>query len=542
VAIDAEGNAYLGGMTMSADFPTTPGSYQPDFGGEEGTGGAFVTKLAPSGSALVYSTYLGSSDEPMAIAVDASGSAYLAGTAFEPFPTTPGAFQTEVRGSDAYVTKFSPDGASLIYSTRLGGSSGDSAHGLAVDAAGNAYVAGDTSSTDFPTANAFQGVFGGGDNDIFVAKLDSAGATLLYSTFLGGTGTEVTSNAGNALSVDPTGHAVVTGETLSEDYPLLNAAQTARAGGSDVVVTRLDPTGSALVYSTLLGGGDVEYGWGITADGDGNTIVVGYTQSSTCPPLPAPCAPFPLVNAFQPIYGNDPVLGDPGLGNSYDGFVTKLGPAGNLVFSSFMGGSGHDFMYGAAVGAGGDIWVTGVTGSPNFPTAAALYPSNPNGIPWAFIARISDACQSATDCRSAPLCRRPDTGVCDVPTGTCQYPDIDVGAVCDDADPCTAPDQCDAAGNCQGGPNTCADGGTDAGADNGTDVGPDPGADPGTDGGADTGADPGGVEEGGPSDAADGGTDDLVGSCGCGSAATQCLPLAALLLLLARIRRRRIPR
>ncbi|MGH8635586.1 MAG: SBBP repeat-containing protein [Burkholderiales bacterium] len=186
IAVDAEGNAFVAGSTRSFDFPTTAGAFQPT-----GGGGVFVTKLGPTGSSLVYSTYLlgGSDLFGLGIAVDADGSAYVTGSAGPNFPTTPGAFQPTSGGGDAFVAKLNPTGSALIYSTYLGGAGSDGGSGIAVDPAGNAYVTGDTYSTNFPTtAGALQTILGGGDSsggfppsDTFVTKLDPAGSGLVYS-------------------------------------------------------------------------------------------------------------------------------------------------------------------------------------------------------------------------------------------------------------------------------------------------------------------------------------------------------------------------
>ena len=350
IAIDASGNAYAAGETQSSGFPTTPGAFQTAL---TGTVDAFVTKLNPTGSALVYSTYLGNA-AGSAIAVDADGNAYVTGGPFvnklDPtgstlvystslgdgaisaiavdgnrsayvtgqttsanFPTTPRAFQTTFSGTaDAFVTKLNPSGSGLVYSTYLGEAAGSA---IAVDAGGNAYVTG-TASTNFATTTgAFQTTFAGGSNDAFVTKLDPTASALVYSTYLGGSdGAE----SGSGIAVDADGNAYVTGRTTSTNYPTTPGAfQTTYAGGSDVFsagdafVTKLDPTGCTLIYSTYLGGGTVDVGNGIGLDATGNFYVAGATNSRTFPTTPA---------AFQPI-------GHTGNGfhaNSFDAFIAKF--------------------------------------------------------------------------------------------------------------------------------------------------------------------------------------------------------------------------
>src|SRR5947207_625485 len=248
IAVDAAGNAYVAGETVSSNFPTTAGAFQTTFGGGVfGAGDVFVTKLNPTGSALVYSTYLGgsSSDAGYGIAVDAAGNAYVTGgTGSTDFPTTIGAFQTTKGGGfrDAFVTKLNPTGSALVYSTYLGGSGVNNGFGIAVDALGNAYVTGQTFSTDFPTTpGAIQTTFGGGGGffrggDAFVTKLNPTGSALVYSTYLGGLG----SDTGFAIALEYP-NAYVTGHTLSRNFPTTTGAfQTMHGGGfQDAFVTKI---------------------------------------------------------------------------------------------------------------------------------------------------------------------------------------------------------------------------------------------------------------------------------------------------------------
>jgi beta-propeller repeat-containing protein len=293
IAVDADGNAYVTGGTASSDFPTTPGAF------ETGTRRGFVSKLNPSGTALVYSTTsLGGS----AIAVDADGNAYLTGSVFvfgtasPNFPTTPGAFQTNFGGgtSDAYVAKLDAIGSALVYSTYLGGSGEDRASAIAIDASRNAYVTGYTGSTDFPTtAGVFQSAFAGGTpdpnfsaapTDAFVTKLDPTGSALAYSTYLGGSGNDF----GYGIVVDTPGNAYLTGDTQSTNFPTTPGAPQAAFGGGtqDVYVTKLNPAGSVLAYSTYLGGSDSDESGGIAVDTMGNAYVTGSTRSSNFPTTP----------------------------------------------------------------------------------------------------------------------------------------------------------------------------------------------------------------------------------------------------------------
>jgi hypothetical protein len=308
IAVDGFGNAYVTGGTSSADFPTM-NPLQPTIGG---SGDAFMAKLNVAGSALVYSTYLGGSDSDSAtgIAVDGLGNAYLTGwTLSHDFPTMNPLKPTASSGVNGFVAKLNAAGSALVYSTYLGGS-GVVAYGIALDGSGNAYVAGFTMIPDFPTANPLQATFGGGDHDAFVAKLNAAGSALVYSTYLGGSSTDVA----YGIAVDGSGNAYVTGLTMSADFPTVNPLQATigGAGGYDAFVAKLNAAGSALVYSTYLGGTCLDSGYGIAVDGLGNAYAAGFTQ----------CTGFPTAN---PLQAN--------VGGYADAFVAKIG---TVVFSGFF--------------------------------------------------------------------------------------------------------------------------------------------------------------------------------------------------------------
>jgi hypothetical protein len=374
IAVDAAGNAYVAGAA-SPGFPTTPGAFDT-------TGGpVFVTKLNPTGTALVYSTYLGGTavGRGMAIAIDADGNAYVTGSATSNFPTTAGAFQPIFGGglSDTFVTKLDPSGSALVYSTYLGGTSLDSGTSIALDAARNAYVTGETYSTDFPTANAFQAGKANGtvNTDAFVTKLDATGSTLVYSTYLGGD----LRDTGLGIAVTADGSAYVTGDTGSANFPTTAGAfQPVFGGKEDVFVAKLDPTGSALVYSTYLGGSESELGGAIAVDADGNAYVTGNTKSAGFPTTPG---------AFQPAFsgGFDPLC----ICIAADAFVTKLDPTGSsLVYSTYLGGHGTEFGSGIAVDDARNAYVTGSTGSTDFPTVDALQPNKAGGESDAFVTKL----------------------------------------------------------------------------------------------------------------------------------------------------------
>lgn len=371
VAVDSSGNAYVTGSTSSTNFPTvTP--LQPAFGG--GGTDAFLAKLDPTGSVLVYSTYLGGSlsDTGQGIAVDSAGNAYVTGqTSSTNFPTRNALQPASGGGGDAFLAKVNPTGSALVYSTYLGGSASDDGYGIAVDSAGNAYIIGTTFSTNFPTENSLQSTNMGG-TDAFVAKLNPAGSALVYSTYLGGSGSEV----GIAIAADNSGNAYVTGYTSSTNFPVVNSLQAVNAGGNDAFVAKIDPTGSALVYSTYLGGNYGDTGQGIAVDSAGNAYVTGITFSTN----------FPTVNPLQARYA----------GGGNDAFVAQFNPAGSaLVYSTYLGGSGIDFAHAITVDSAGNAYVAGGTGSTDFPTVNPLQPANAGSYD-AFLVKISSAIPAVT--------------------------------------------------------------------------------------------------------------------------------------------------
>ncbi|MGA2325613.1 MAG: SBBP repeat-containing protein [Bryobacteraceae bacterium] len=367
IAVDAAGSAYVTGYTASTNFPSQS-PYQATL---QGTANVFVTKLSPAGNALVYSTYLGGSgwDWGRGIAVDGAGSAYVTGSTDSANFPTQSAYQATFQGGpcDAFVTKLSPAGNALVYSTYLGGRGQDLGFGIAVDGAGSAYVTGYTDSANFPTQSAYQATKQGDYNNAFVTKLTPAGNALVYSTYLGGSGVD----GGSAIAVDGAGSAYVTGGTTSPDFPTQSPYQATFQGYSDAFVTKLTPAGNALVYSTYLGGSGDDGGGGIAVDGAGSAYVTGYTSSTN----------FPTQSAYQAT-----------LQGSQDAFVTKLTPAGNaLSYSTYLGGSGDDWGFGIAVDAAGSAYVTGWTSSQNFPTQSPYQATNQGGIYDAFVTKLTPA-------------------------------------------------------------------------------------------------------------------------------------------------------
>jgi beta-propeller repeat-containing protein len=342
IATDASGNAYVTGNTQSTDFPVANAFQMKNAGSVD----AFVTKLNASGSALVYSTYLGGSDneQPFGIAVDAADNVYVTGgTRSANFPLANPIQSANAGLFDVFVTKLNAAGSALVYSTYVGGSADDIGEGLALDPAANAYVTGDTHSTDFPTEQPVQGQYGGGMSDAFVTNMNASGSAFVYSTYLGGSGDD----EGRGIAADAVGRAHVVGLTTSTDFPTANALQPENAGGFDAFVTTLRPTGS-FFYSTYLGGSDFDQGGGIALDASGNTYLAGSTRSLD----------FPTFLPIQPT----------NRGNG-DAFIAKLNAAGSrLLYSTYFGGSGDDRAFAIVERAFKSIYVAGLTTSTDFPT------------------------------------------------------------------------------------------------------------------------------------------------------------------------------
>jgi len=422
IAADSGGNAYVTGLAGSIDFPTTAGAYQTTAPTNAGAGNAFVTKLNPAGSALVYSTYLGGStvttcphdfasgcrcaDQGAGIAVDAAGHAYVAGwTCSTDFPTTLGAFQPTLHGfQNAFATKLNSDGTGLLYSTYLGGSDTEWGFGVALDSQDNAYLTGATCSSDFPvTPSAFQALYQGNprqpiNNQIvcgsnaFVSKLSSntilsnlnpalpEPVSLAYSTYLGGTSGDVAFG----IAVDSQGNAYATGFTYSTNFPVVSPAfqmsHLAPPGAGNAFVSKLNPAGvgsQSLVYSTYLGGSGGDEAFGIAADSQGSAYVTGFTCSANFPVTPL---------AFQTTYQNPRCYA----------FATKFNPTGTgLVYSSYLGGNGYyssDYGFGIAVDAAGNAYMTGMTSSSDFPTTPDAFQPQLATPSWnAFVTALNSA-------------------------------------------------------------------------------------------------------------------------------------------------------
>jgi len=356
ITVDVEGSVYVTGVTTSADFPVASAAQSKNSGG---TTDAFILKLDPTGTQIVYSTYIGGSgsDEGHSIAVDTGGNAHITGyTSSNDFPIVSGFQRTRGGVLDAYVLKLNRTGNAILFSSFLGGSVDDRGYGIALDAAGNMYLTGTTSSTNFPTANPYQRNYAGGFADAFVAKIGSGG-NLIYSTYMGGLGNDNPFS----IAVDGNGAAYVTGFTSSPNFPLVNALQNTYGGGTDdVFVFKLNPAGTALQYSTYIGGISSDEATRIAVDEAGSAYITGYTNSLN----------FPRINAYQATIAGSP---DANGVWPFDAFVAKLSPDGaSLTFSSYFGGSQHDSGTGIAVDRGHNVYICGYTISFDLPVANAV--------------------------------------------------------------------------------------------------------------------------------------------------------------------------
>jgi hypothetical protein len=382
IAVDRSGNLYMTGQTASLDFPATSGSFQT---ANAGSDDVFVTKFDSAGQ-LIYSTYLGGSafDSGEGVAVDRSGAAYLTGTTCSSdFPTIPGAFQSayagtnggcETYGGDAFVSKLNPSGSTLAYSTYLGSSGSDVGYGIAINASGNAYVAGLAGAASFPTtAGAAQTRFGGGF-DAFVSEVGPEGSSLVYSTFVGGQYGDLA----YSIALDSSGDAFAGGYTDSKNFPVTSKVfQTTLRAPTAGFVTKLNPQGSKLLYSTYLGGSGSGTApcatcvTGVALDPLGDAYVSGLTWETN----------FPVTSgAIQRAYA----------GGYHDAFVAEFNAAGSaLRYATYLGGNGDDGAVSVAVDGTGNIYLRGNTYSTNFPvTSNALQSANGGGSD-AFLAEIA---------------------------------------------------------------------------------------------------------------------------------------------------------
>jgi hypothetical protein len=380
IAVDDNGDIYITGYTAdhTTDFPTTSGAYNETHNGQNDV---FVSKLAANGSILIFSTFLGGSgsDYGYSIAVDDNGDIYITGYAADhttDFPTTSGAYnETHNGGTDVIVSKLSANGSTLIFSTFLGGLGNDFGYSIAVDDNGDIYITGSTgdSTTDYPTTTGAFDEIHNGDSDVFVSILAANGSTLIFSTFLGGSGNDY----GKSLVIDYNGDIYITGYTADDttDFPTTSGAYNETHNEFyDVFVSKLAAKGSTLIFSTFLGGSGHDYGSSIAVDDNGDVYITGYTADST--------TDFPTTtSAFDETHNG-----------GLDVFVSKLSANGSiLIFSTFLGGTSNDYGHSLAVDDNGDVYVTGYAGdgTPDFPTTTGAYNETHNGGVDVIVSKLS---------------------------------------------------------------------------------------------------------------------------------------------------------
>jgi Leucine-rich repeat (LRR) protein len=369
IAVDGSGSVIVAGGTGSVDFPTVNALY----GNYSGYGDGFISKISPDGSALVFSTYLGGNNGASikSVAVDGSGAIYVGGyTDSSNFPVV-NAFQSTIQGTPSgFVSKLAADGASLIYSTYLGGDNGANIYDLAVNSGGEAYVTGTTYSTNFPVQNPIQAARCGDSEDAFVTKFSTSGSSLVYSTYLGGSDTE----EAYGLAIDDSGAAYAGGRTASEDFPVYNAYQGTTTGATDGFISKISPDGSSLVFSTYLGGEYRDYIVDIDANNTG-VFVTGITFSPD----------FPITaGAYDSTFNGDPIS------EKADYFISRLSSSGdNLIYSTYMSPSWFNTECRVVhAGPDGSAYAAGQTAGEDFPWVDGLKPDYYIGIK-AFVSQLT---------------------------------------------------------------------------------------------------------------------------------------------------------
>lgn len=415
LAVDASGSAVLAGSTSSTNFPTTPGVVQPVHGGAGASTNLVIASLTPAGDTFTFSTFLGGASSVTAsgVAVNAAGDvAVLASTSAADFPTANALRSAPAGSTDAVVAKLTGGGTIYAYSTYLGGTADDMPSAIAMDAAGNVFVGGTTSSSDFPTTVGSYSPSSFGGRDVFVSKLTGDGSSLAYSTYVGGTSDDVAL----AMTLTPTDAVLIGGYTSSINFPTTaGAPKRTLNGGVDGFATVLDDTGSLIALSTYVGGAspvtsDAVFALGI--ENTGAILIAGSTMSLD----------FPLTVPSQSSYGGNQGGLSPHL-TPGDAFLSRLDPSnGQYTFSTFLGGSGDEAIFSLASDSVGSIYVAGSTTSLDFPLRNAVDPTFNGGVVDTFFAKFS-SCNADYGALGAPptivVCETAQKPACELGSRTC---------------------------------------------------------------------------------------------------------------------------
>jgi hypothetical protein len=379
IAVNNTGDVYVGGFTASANFPKI-NAYDNSLNGATD---AFVVKFNSEFSAFLYATYFGGSDleDNLSIGLDAAQNIYLSGRTSSNNVPMMNAAQLNYGGqSDAFVAKLNSSGNTLLYSTYLGGSSVENPYGrggIAIDNSANVFIAGGTFSLDFPRKNAYQQNKGENNNlldDVFITKINTnaiGNASLIYSTYIGGS----TRDYATDIAIDSSGNAYVTGQTASDDFPKVNPLQPLRAGGFDAFLLKLNATGSALVYSTLLGSSSDDLGTGVKINLANEAFITGSVGQA-----------IPALNSLKPYNGGE------------DAFLAKVNSSGSAVsFLTYLGGTNSDVSEALTLDPAGNAYVAGMTKSANFAKVNAIQENFGGNQSDTFVARIETDTPSTID-------------------------------------------------------------------------------------------------------------------------------------------------
>ena len=407
IAIDQEKKSYTTGETQSFNFPSTPGVYDQGFGNFSD---CFVSKFNETGTDLEFSTFIGADDNydyGSELVLDSNNNIYVVGVSSSPsFPTTLGAFdETHGGGEDVFVLKLNATGTNLIYASYLGGATDDYTGSIVLDENHNLYIVGTTTSTNFPTTTGAYDQFLNGNDDVFVAKLNSTGTALVFATVLGGSNDDI----GNSIVIDTSHNVYVTGETQSADLPVTdNAFESDKQGLKDIFVAKFNALGSNLEYASYIGGTENDVGMGIAIDATNNVYLTGYTFSDDFPVTSAAFATLYNWNPQFPAVILDTTWVDLCIEDSliihsidtvnvsltqdgYDAFALKLNLMDTaLSYCSYLGGRRNDYGHDIVLDSANNVYLTGYTFSYDFPLSTMPFDATINGASDAFVARLDD--------------------------------------------------------------------------------------------------------------------------------------------------------